>query len=919
MYKLVKFDATNVIGFMSGLGKKHFVLDLKELKHKDILVVLGDNASGKSTFLSLVHPTHIPADGRTKFIIPGKEGYVIRTYEGDDGTIIVSKCIYTPKSDEGHSAKCYLAVKKPSDKEAIELNPTGNVTSYNALLYTYFGITKDYVNFASYSDAVAGMVSMTDTERKNSVASMVPNTGRFELAYSTVNDKYKELRNLIRNVSQKILALKDIDTLDDDLKRITKDLNHARKAHDEYLQILSKIEGQVDELSHGKNIDEMIEEYHKAMANVADYQSRMVKQSARIKEILDSMNINFDPNNLFQTLDMKMINEQVLKYDKRLSRTENAIQTAGSRSDKLNNELFQTEKDIMESESVLYSIQTQDVKELRATKTQYESQLAQLKYTKYKDRYEDMTYQECITFMKVVSTVSEMCRGLYDEYGDLVSHFFKNMNESTIQYDTDIQTLSASIETKTTRRDSLYRQLIEKEQYRKFQGILEQRPSNCKIDSCPFIATALKWSHIAGEIADLTEEYKKLGVEITEDQDKIDQCEKALELRQVAQNLIQIIEMNSELFQKYYKFSPVQIYLAIGNGTWDQLLDVMPIKEIAAILSEKDLYIRITEKLIPEIDHAIEIAKVYGTNREILINQLDRMKHTQKLLKSELSEIDMETIATHKMRKLYQKRLNIWRELKELAENYRAVTTVMVQTSETLSARESEIKKILNLVDQCAEIQKSLEAADKEVEELTPIRQQIIMDINTLTTLQEEKDQIEQDFMIVEIMKNILQPGKGLRKELLNIYFFDIYQTANQLLLNTFGGKLRLHEFIITDKEFTIPFEYSGEIGSDIAYASSSQRATVAIAISLAIISKLVDQYSIVSFDESDQTLSPANKAVFVDIISKQMKMIGISQAFVITHSPEYYANISNCGYIGFPGWDNGTTITDDDDVIEIK
>ena len=45
MYKLVKFDATNVIGFMSGLGKKHFVLDLKELKHKDILVILGSSHS----------------------------------------------------------------------------------------------------------------------------------------------------------------------------------------------------------------------------------------------------------------------------------------------------------------------------------------------------------------------------------------------------------------------------------------------------------------------------------------------------------------------------------------------------------------------------------------------------------------------------------------------------------------------------------------------------------------------------------------------------------------------------------------------------------------------------------------------------------------------------------------------------------
>ena len=168
-------------------------------------------------------------------------------------------------------------------------------------------------------------------------------------------------------------------------------------------------------------------------------------------------------------------------------------------------------------------------------------------------------------------------------------------------------------------------------------------------------------------------------------------------------------------------------------------------------------------------------------------------------------------------------------------------------------------------------------------------------------------------------MRSILQPGKGLRKELLNIYFYDIYQTANELLLNTFDGKLRLHEFIITDKEFTIPFEYAGEVGSDVAFASSSQRATIATAISLAIISKLIDRYSIVTFDESDQTLSPANKALFVDILSKQMSLIGISQAFIITHSVEFYESLENVSFIGFPGYKHTGLNTKTNDILEVS
>ena len=188
MYRLVRFQATNCIGFMSGLGKKTLTINLSDMADKNILVVCGDNASGKSTFLSLIHPLHTPSDGRTKFIIPGKEGSLIRSYKGDDGTFLISKCIYMPRPDGTHLAKCYLAMQKSGEDEAIELNPNGNVTSYNSLLMTYFGITKDYVNFASYSDAVAGIVSMTDGERKANVSSLIPNTGRFELAYNTIND-----------------------------------------------------------------------------------------------------------------------------------------------------------------------------------------------------------------------------------------------------------------------------------------------------------------------------------------------------------------------------------------------------------------------------------------------------------------------------------------------------------------------------------------------------------------------------------------------------------------------------------------------------------------------------------------------------------------------------------------------------------
>lgn len=919
MYRLIKFKATNIIGFMSGLGRKTFELDLSKYDDKNIFVVIGNNASGKSTFLSLIHPTHIPSDGRTKFVIPGKEGSLIRVYKGDDGTILVSKCIYTPKHDEsGHNAKCFLSIQRIGDEEPVELNPNGNVTSYTSLLLTYFGITKDYVNFASYSDAVSGIVSMTDSERKNNVSSLVPNTGRFELAYNTINDKYKELRNLMRNVAQKIMSIRDEDSLDADLKRVTRELNVALDKQDEYIQKLGKAEGRIRELSHGNDIKQMAREYNDMVMSIATMDSRLADIKNRLYRLYDKLNLDIDPNNPISFIGVEKLNSYISKYERKIGTTEGNIRTSSERLSKIRSEINRTENEIGEAESVLFSIQTQDVAELEKTRKGYLDQLQSLRYTAVKDQYQDMTYTECVAFTKNLSTLSYMIQALYDEYGDLVSQYFSSINEDTTETDMQsIDKLTVSIETKSAKKDAIYRALIEKEQYRKFQDILDQRPRTCHDDNCPFIANALKWAHVACEIADLQEEYKQLDIEISNEQASIESYEKKLSLRQTAQNLLAFINSQQEMLNKYLKVSISDLYNAIAHGTWNDLLDILKVKKIAAILSEKDLYERITNQLIPDVERAIEVSRVYGTNRAILVSQLDRMKTTLQLLNDEYTEHMMAQVASTKMKDVYATKLQYWRSISDLLSEYKTIAEKQLRTTEDAKAREANIHTIADLVEKHKELDEKLDAIRDRIQELTPLKQQIQMDLAELLKLKAEKDQIDHDFMIVDIMRSIIQPGKGIRKELLNIYFYDIYQTANQLLLNTFDGKLRLHEFIITDKEFTIPFEYAGEIGSDVAFASSSQRATIAIAISLAIISKLVDKYSIVAFDESDQTLSPANKAIFVDIVSKQMKTVGITQSFIISHSPEYYESLDSVCFIGFPGYSDSIN-TKANDIIEV-
>lgn len=923
MYKLVRFQATNCIGFMSGLGKKTLTIDLSDMEDKNILVVCGDNASGKSTFLSLIHPLHTPSDGRSKFIIPGKEGSLIRTYKGDDGTFLISKCIFMPKSDGTHMPKCYLAIQKPGDDEAIELNPNGNVTSYNALLMTYFGITKDYVNFASYSDAVAGIVSMTDGERKANVSSLIPNTGRFELAYNTINDKYKELRNLMRNVSQKIMNIRDEDSLDSDFHRVAKALTQAQIDREELIKKIGKIEGRVKELSHGEDIKTMVESYNSMVATIAQNDSKLMNVKRDLHRIYNKLNLDIDPENdvLYRGKDSPIIH--ISHYERKIASAEANIQSASNRLDNLKDSIAKTENEISESESVIYSIQTQDIKELEESKIGYEMQLKELRYSKDKDKYKDMSYEACVGLIKAISTMHYMIQGLYDEYDNLVSEYFEqihaNQEELHRNYTENSNWLTIKIEDNEKKKDSLYRQIIEKEQYRKFQDILSQRPADCKIDTCPFIANALKWQHISAEISDLKEEYSKICLEIETDEKSFNTWQSRINLMQAAQNLINYLHEHEDSLKKYLNVSLDDVYHSIATSTWESVLDVLKLKQLAAILSEKDLYIRITTQYIPDIERAMEIAKVYGSNREMMKNHIERLIETRDQLLEERDRLTMNVIATRSMLNIYRNKLDYWKEINDNLEWYHKHLAENVELTNRASEQEKEISSIRDLVMKCKDMDAELIKLDSMINELAPMKQQIEIELAELLKLKAEKSQIEQDFLIVDIMRSLVQPGKGIRKELLNIYFYDIYQTANELLLNTFDGKLRLHEFIITDKEFTIPFEYAGEVGSDVSLASSSQRATIATAISLAIISKLIDRYSIVTLDESDQTLSPSNKALFVDILSKQMSLIGISQAFIITHSVEYYESLENVSFIGFPGYKHTGLNTKTNDIIEVS
>lgn len=898
MYRLVTFEATNISGFKSGLGRKTFRLDLKKLLGKDIIVILGDNATGKSTFLSLIHPMHTPSDKKQRFVVEGKEGIIVREYLGDDGTTIITKAIYTPKKDDGHLSKLYFTLIN-GDKET-ELNPNGNVASYYALVDTYFGVNKDYIQFASYNDVVKGIVKMNDSERKLSVSSLVPNTNRFETAYNIINDKYRDLNNTLRNLSQKIIHLGDEDSLSRDLKRMDRELKEYKERRDELIRKASVFEGQIKELSGGKSVKDMKREFKTVNDRMDSYLSQLLQLKHAIMCICDKLSQKEVTDENF----LKIADIQIRKIDHLNSKIRTARERMAEHTDErsqLRNKVSSIEAQLNEYEATLFSLHSQSVESLEELRSEMIDKIRGMVYPSVKDQYENLYYDDAKRFCEDLTMISSQIDIAYERFGELVNMWFR---KELPEYDVLVQNVSLikkDIDTKRRLRDQSYQNIMEYNSQAGLKDILEKRPASCTDDSCPFIAKALEWDIISVKLRDETVRQEQLIQGIESLELKLDDYYLQIQAIQYLPEIYRMIERCQAQFLRYFNISIDDIVSDLSHGQIPNVFDLDHMKQHLTILSEKNLYDQITKITLPKIESEIKLIRSSENNRKMILNASNNLRTERDAYLEKMDRLQSSITIETVMSEEYKRKLEAILKLQDMLHEYKNYSDEYDQMHLNAVKNNDALDKIFRLSEKMDAALAEANKLNGLMKEIAPIRDRVYYNLKQLAQLNLEKAVVDRDFLIISLMKRMVGPGKGIWKEAIDIYMQDINAIANELLLHMFNGNLSLNDFIIDDKRFIIPYTFNGTESPDISYASSSQQTTISNAISLAIISKLLDRYGILTFDEVDKDLSPINKEVFVKILATQMRYIGIQQCFVITHNPDYYENYYPA-YICFPG-----------------
>ena len=898
MLRLTYYSATHSAGFRSGLGVKRVNLDLSlpERLSKNVFIISGNNATGKSVLSESLHPfTTNSGAGRQKFFVDGKEGLILREYLDDDGTQIFTRMVYTPKSAGGHNTKCFFSIQRPGEKEPTELNPTGNVGSYMNLVKTYFGITKDYVSFGSYSEAVKGIVTETSYDRKNKISSLIPNTSRFEVAYATINDKYKTTRTLARNVAQKMVHLRDEETIRGELRRCDTEIADTLAERERCIKKIAESKGKIQAIAGDDDVDKMIDKYEKRHAEILNLGSTATRLRARLEAACTSCGIDATDTEIEEFL------AKEIKISRNLSQATMDRDNAQAKIDTARSYLNDIENEISEAESVIYSLWTQDTDELTDQLRLLNGKISDMQYAKAPEKYSDMNYNEIIAFMDQVEFIKGMVSSYLEHYGEIFAKYFSG---ETVDYNKTVSRIN-SIQQECDKLAERMAAITEANanlyQYRRLQTILSSRPSECKIDSCPFIRDALKWPEFEKQIESNDSEYDELSNKHKALCDEIENLTTLLQFNDDIARLTALVEKNEPMFKKYMSLTLQDIYKKFSIGTFPQEFSLDDIKRLGAILSEKELYLRITRVDIPEIEKMLELSKNADNSRKSLEKRIEKLKASRQKHLDTIDRCGMSIKIAKSAIKRHERMMEAIRDLRDVWDEALDAANRYEKLQNEYDALGESVEKIVALMNGITEHKKIVDECNIAMEALGPKRERLKYDLNQFNELTLEKALIEKDFALLDIMRQIVAPGKGVWGECIALYMDDIRATTNQLLLNMFDGNLYLDEFIITDKEFTIPYVYNGSRGEDVSVASSSQQAAISMALSLAIIAKMNGNYGVCVFDEADAPMSPANKEMFAEILIKQAKYIGLTQLFVVTHSPEIYSGYDVCR-INFPG-----------------
>ena len=826
----------NFANIYTSFKSECITIDFSKRKNK-ITLITGPNGSGKTSILSTLHPFanngNLDVRNEMPLIRKGKEGYK-EIHISNDGDMYIIKHFYTP-TKESHSVKSYI------EKNGVELNVNGNVTSFKSIVNEELEIEMDYLKLIRLGNNVTNFIDLKSTERKAFMGQIISEVEVYLKYFKKVTGKMRETKSVVSHLIDKIdkLGISDESELKKVQKHLSKELVSYKESIDKYNEELSIINYQIEKYESPLVIKESIDSTTKELKKM----ERLISKHA------DNILSTDEYRKMISTLEKDIVKDKVSleSSNEKLSSLLDSIDNLLQELNTVDNEIkkINENSDIINTENMIHNLRD------RINARSQENNLI---------NYEPPCSEEDMNDLLITL---DSCRDILET----TYEFGKQPIEKAVEHILSGVSIDSYIA--DNRNKSNKNKLQEKCEYvfnyfTKKNGLHNVK---CTDTTCPALKFYQEISDISSEVPDI----------VIEDETFIT-CTKLA--YQNIRTVINKIQAHKSILEK------------LPNNIKEMFVLKTMMKEITSLKPLCD-----KSKLYAEMSMITD----YGVQQSDL-NELKELKERLKLMKNAIGSadyfIEKKESLLNSIDTMNSDIENMKESIKEMSlslsdkESYLVELNELLTSIETKEGVESSLKALVDSYEALKELHTKKKEITIELDSATYSFNKLQNEYNNneyrLQSFEELSKELSKYRVIydeMELVKKSLSSKEGIPLFYQQVYLKDIQCIANELLDIIYDGELYIEKFEPSADDFKIPFVTKNSQIGDVSYASQGERSFISLALSFALIYQSISKYNVVLLDEIDSTLDTRNREKFIQILEKQLEMINGDQIFLISHN----------------------------------
>jgi DNA repair exonuclease SbcCD ATPase subunit len=870
--KITRLKLVNFIGIKHGMDRDEVEVVFKNGR---IVMLNGGNGSGKSTLLSQLHPFKDSYDDRKTIIVEGTDGVKEIDIE-NNGDVYEIKHIY------GKGAKSFIK------KNGTEMNENGGVKTFNAFIESEFGLTPDYFKIGKIGSNTQNFIQFTTAERKQYISKFLPDIGDYLENFEIIRKKFLILSDNIKAVSN------DLSKLDDEVALKTK------------IQGLETLIG---------TLDSQIE---KTSGTIAVLESQIKEHQEKVD------NINLAVLTLEKSEKEKKINEViqngqlfVMNYGKKDITTLDAIIQEKSK----------LVKELGEEIAVMVSKKQAGLAQVIAIENEIaklnfnlsgmniseslEELESKIKETKEKLEVLKKTNEEAFAItVKVNQKDIPIQLAKFETFKNFLIKSFSNLRNKVINpsktniemfmeenfqilLDNQVTSMRNLIAGKQSNLTSTQVILKQKQaDYEKFSKIYGEGVDKfefveaCK--GCPLAKDAIEYQKLPEEITVLEEKIEQMKKDLEEFELKAEYLEDTKNLFKTFKTQFeQVNPRTNQVYIEYIKLNGSLTNIVLGNindltKSTDEIVDLVN----TTIYNIQQMNLKETD--IQNLEYKLNLVKNNEKiKKHVTDNIAEKTRDLEKLKEEIIPEIE-NSIKTKNT--ILSDETKILKDHQGYLEGKKNINTLALEV-QNLNKQENEYKENIASIKTKAA---NLLTENSSVVDLKKRRTDSNSDLlkaktalSTVENLKKRKAELDLDYKNQKLIKDALDPNKGIPLYFIKSYLEKTKDITNELLELAFDGNFEIN-FFTDASDFFIQVRAGENVKNDIKEASQGELALTTISISLSLIEQSIGKYNILALDEIDGPLDTGNRQNFITILNRQIEKLGIEQVFVISHNDAF-------------------------------